>query len=86
MVNGAMALASLTSTGVIAAKARTSTDPKVEQLNQASLSCLEQSYLNIPRMCKARSAAFDPMVVGTEMVSLLAMSVHADLDALGVAA
>jgi len=38
----------------------------VSAINQASLIAIEKSWLALPRLCKARGAAFDPVVVGKE--------------------
>jgi hypothetical protein len=37
--------------------------PSAAELNRASLASIEQSYLEVPRACKARGAAFDPVQV-----------------------
>jgi hypothetical protein len=80
-VHGAMAMASLTSTAVLAQDGTVPAPRSAAQLNQASLTSVEQSYLKIPRLCKARTAAFDPIVVGRETVPASVTAIHAALDA-----
>lgn len=82
-INGAMALASLTSTAALA-DVTAPADQRAAQLNQASLTSVEQSYLKIPKLCKAGNAAFEPAVVVGEIVSAPVLAIHAMLD--GVAA
>lgn len=84
-VNGALALASLAAPSAVANETPAPSDQKAAQINQASLTSVEQSYLKIPGMCKARNAAFDPIVVGREAVSASARAIHAALDAQAVA-
>ena len=50
------------------ANAGTTVATPVATINQASLSSIEKSWLNLPRSCKARMAAFDPIVVGQEAI------------------
>ncbi len=84
-VNGALAIASLAAPGALALENGVPSEQKTAQINQASLTSVKQSYLNIPRMCKARNAAFDPVVVGVEAVSASARAIHAALDLQAVA-
>ncbi len=50
------------------------------QLNRASISSIEASFLAVPMLCKDRSAAFDPVKVAHETVSERSLAVHAALD------
>ncbi len=46
-------------------------------LRQASLTSIERSWLEMPRLCKARNAAFDPISVGQEILSPNAADIYA---------
>ena len=50
------------------------------QVNSASMTSIEKSFLEVPKMCKNRSAAFDPVFVGREAVSSQVLSIHHALD------
>lgn len=69
VISGLNALAALVPTSNAAANApalANQTAAPVAALNQASLQSIEKSWLSLPHMCKARNAAFDPIVVGRE--------------------
>lgn len=68
-------------TGLVAAAAPVQVTPSVKldtaaQINTASLRSMEQSYLSVPRICKAGTAAFAPQLE-TEMLSAKVQAIHA---------
>lgn len=57
------------------------------QTNAVSIASIEKSFLEIPGVCKARNAAFDPVEPGHEEISSKILALHHLLDgADGVAA
>jgi len=50
------------------------------QVNSISMASIEKSFLEVPRMCKDRSAAFDPVPVGREEVPSQVVAIHLALD------
>lgn len=50
------------------------------QVNAVSVASIEKSFIEVPATCKARNAAFDPVVVGSEQVSDAVLAIHSTLD------
>jgi hypothetical protein len=45
-------------------------------VNAASTSAIEASWLRVPHLCKARHAAFDPVITGDETASAAALALQ----------
>lgn len=55
-------------------------DTTAAQVNSASIASIEESFVRVPHLCKARTFAFDPIVVGSESVSNDVLAIHAALE------
>ena len=56
--------------------------PTTHQINLASRTAVESSWLNVPMRCKDRSFAFDPTVISADHASPGLSALHAELDTL----
>jgi hypothetical protein len=54
--------------------------PTAVAFNSLSLTAIEKSFIEVPVICKARNAAFDPIVIGQEEVSSDVLAIHSALD------
>ena len=83
VLSGLNVLALFTSSTGVGVTTDTLATPTAEpntqaDLNQQSLSSIESSFLDIPRICKARNAAFDPISTQGEKISSAALGIFAE--------
>jgi hypothetical protein len=52
------------------------TPPTSAAVNAASKTAMEASWLKVPHVCKARHAAFDPVITGEERASAAALALQ----------
>lgn len=58
----------------------TADETRALQINSASVASIEKSFIEVPAVCKARSAAFDPVTVGSEAIPASVLAIHSALD------
>ena len=81
-----LAVTALVGTQAVQPAVTTDKSTDANLINAASVASVEKSFIQVPSTCKARNAAFDPIVIGFEAASPTALSVHAALDLQGAGA
>lgn len=69
-----------TSDAAMRASPESTNTSEAAQVNALSMISIEKTFLEIPSICKARNAAFDPVIVDSELLPSEVDAIHSALD------